>query len=134
MDHQTIADKLLWPLWRAIPDQYKSKYRRNIWDQFQDALSNAAYSNSLASFVSQFCDPLDAQVRSEDLSDLNSVLVSGEDRSVLHTLRSDTTALVVFVRLRNQERSEAYEASLAEKRETQKQERMEDSANADLEF
>lgn len=46
---------------------------------------------------------------------VDEVLNAGKDRELLKLLRDETTVLVLMVRLRNQERKEAYEERMAER-------------------
>lgn len=34
-----IAEKLLWPLWRCVSDDYKTKYKKDVWDHFENAVN-----------------------------------------------------------------------------------------------
>ena len=53
---------------------------------------------------------------------MQDVLGSGCDREVLGKLRSETTHLVLLVRLRNEERKQNFAAAQAAKDENRKQE------------
>ena len=103
MDHQEVADRLLWPLWRGIDPSYKSKYRSSIWQQFEDNIRSAAYTSRLARFVDNLTQKLDIQVRADDVANVQAVVASGEDRAILRLLRDETMLLVLYVRLRKAE-------------------------------
>jgi hypothetical protein len=102
-----IADTLLWPCWRGMPDAYKAKYARNIWAQFEDNIRSAAYTSSLARFFQTLSLKLDIEIRAEDVRSVNLALASDE-RTLLRALRDETTAMVLLVRLRNEERKQEY--------------------------
>lgn len=51
----------------------------------------------------------------EEREQAEQILNSGKDRELLKLLRDETALLVLMVRLRNQERKEAWEAKQAER-------------------
>lgn len=110
MEHQEIAEKLLYPLWRGIADGYKSKYARNIWEQFQNQIKSAAYTSKLSTFFDVLCRRLDIRLRKDGTQTVQTVLTSGQDRAILKTLRDETALLVLLVRVMNEERRDAIEA------------------------
>jgi len=112
--HQTAAD-LLTAIWRGIPNNYKSRYRRNIWQQFEDNVRSSAYTSNLGKFVSTLCWKLQAQIGGEDSADVERILNGGHDRALLKLLREETTLLVLMVRVANQERQEAWRNRQAER-------------------
>jgi hypothetical protein len=109
---QTAAD-LLMLIWRGIPPDYKSRYRMNIWEQFENQVRSAAYTSNLAKFVSSLCLKLAATVGTtpEDRQIAEAILNGGQDRAILKLLRDETTLLVLMVRVANQERREEWEAN-----------------------
>jgi len=107
---------LLDVIWRSIPASYKSRYRRNIWQQFEDNIRSAAYTNNLGKFVNSLCLALNVEIRGQDDIELaNDALREGGDKAMLKLMREETTLLVLMVRLRNQERKEEWEARQAER-------------------
>ena len=116
-----IADSLLWPLWRGIPDGYKMKYAMSIWNQFEDNLRSAAYTSSLSKFLGTVCQRLGIDITSKELAGVQAVIGSDEDREVLRKLRNETTHLVLLVRLRNEERKKEVAAAQAAKDESRKE-------------
>lgn len=106
---ERIAAELLWPLWRGIPADYKAKYARNIWEQFENNIRSAAYTGQVATFYDNICRRLAISPRSEDSAALAVILQSGEDRTILKALREETGYLSLLVRIRNDERKAAYE-------------------------
>lgn len=129
MEIQEIAERLLWPIWRGMPDGYKKKYARTVWAQFEDQVRSSAYTSSLPRFVENICRRL--QVDWANASDAASAagfieMPPTEARDVLNTLRSEATAAVLLVRLKNELRKADYQA----KQETRRKE--EEQANADV--
>lgn len=104
-----IADKLLWPLWRCVSDEYKSKYKKDVWDHFENAVKSASYTGSLKVFLSNFQKRLPVDLQAQYAKDIMSVVDSGNDDEALNLLRQETTYLVMVVRLRNQDRKTAYD-------------------------
>ena len=104
-----IAEKLLWPLWRCVSDDYKTKYKKDVWDHFENAVKSAAYTGSMKVFLSNFQKRLPVDLQAQYAKDIMSIVDIGNDDEVLNLLRQETTYLVMVVRLRNQDRKEAYE-------------------------
>lgn len=107
---------MLAAVWRGIPASYKSRYRRNIWQQFEDNIRSAAYTNNLGKFINSLCLNLNVEIRGvDDVELVNDALREGSDRAMLKLMREETTLLVLVVRLWNQERREEWEARQAER-------------------
>jgi len=110
------ATALLDVIWRGIPTNYKSRYRRNIWQQFEDNVRSAAYTSNLGKFVNLLCLNLGVEFHGgDDIETANDALREGADRTMLKLMREETTLLVLMVRLRNQERREQWETEQAER-------------------
>ena len=107
MEPKQQAADLLTAIWQGIPGDYKSKYRMNIWEQFENQVRSAAYTSSLGKFVNSICLKLNASVRPE--AGIEEILNSGSDRAMLKLLRDETTLIVLMVRIANQERREEWE-------------------------
>lgn len=105
-----LALGLLIPLWRGIPADYKRKYARNIWQQFEDNIRAAAYTATASRFVSSFCSRMSVAIASDDLDAVHAALNAGRDKAILSQLRDETTALVLMVRLENEKRKAEWEA------------------------
>ena len=111
----TLKDKavyLLDRIWRGVPASYKSRYRMTIWNQFENEIHSAAYTNSLGKFVSSLCSKLNAEITGnpDERADIETILNVGQDRELLKLFREETTLLVLMVRVANQERREEWEA------------------------
>jgi len=105
--HQAL--KMLIPLWRGISGDYKQKYVRNIWDQFENQIRAAAYTSSVSKFISSLCSRLQIQISSDDVSDTLSALNASDERKLLRQLRDEAPTLVLIVRLENDKRKAAWE-------------------------
>ena len=97
---------MLYAVWGGIPTDYKVKYARNIWDQFQGAILTAAYTDNLAKFVNRLCSRFGAVIPEKFRARALALLNSGEDQEVLRRLREETVLLVMMVRALNEERKE----------------------------
>lgn len=106
---QQVAEKLLWPLWRCISDDYKKRYAREVWEHFENAVRSASYTGKLRAYLSNFQTRIPTELQAQYTSDIVSVINSGCDEEVLNWLRDETTYLCLLVRLMNQERKEAME-------------------------
>ena len=106
---------MLAAIWRGIPNDYKSRYRRNIWQQFEDNVRSSAYTSNLGKFVSSLCLKLQAQISGENSMNVEQVLNGGHDRVLLKLLREETTLIVLMVRVANQDRQEAWRSRQAER-------------------
>ena len=107
------AIALLEVIWRGIPNSYKSRYRRSIWQQFEDNVRSAAYTANLGKFINALCLALGANIgrNVDDREIANDALGEGNDKAMLKLMRNETTFLVLSVRVRNQERYEEWETS-----------------------
>ena len=102
-----MATELAWALWRGMDPNYKRRYARVIWDQFQARLQGEAMATSnLGTFVNSASSKLGVLSlgRKADLPALDEILNSGQDRAVLRLLREETALIVVKIRLLNEER------------------------------
>lgn len=110
------AAALLDVVWRGIPASYKSRYRRDIWQQFEDNVRSEAYTSNLGKFINSLCQNLNVQIRgADDIELANDALREGNDKTLLKMMREETLLLVLMVRQRNQERREEWEARQAER-------------------
>ena len=104
---EQVANSLLWGLWRCIDDDYKSKYKKDVWEHFENAIKSASYTGNLKVFLGNFQKRIPVDLKAEFTIDILSIVNSGEDEKILDWLRTESTYLVMIVRLRNQERTEA---------------------------
>lgn len=108
------AADLLEIIWKGISSEYKSRYRQTIWRQFEDTVRASAYTNNLGKFINSLCLKMDAQIQNKDTSKAEEILNSGNDKALLKLYRDETTLIVLMVRVRNQERREAWETKQKE--------------------
>jgi predicted glycosyltransferase len=106
MTNQQIAEQLLWPCWRGIPDGYRMDYARNIWQQFENQIRSAAYTSSLSKFFESLSAKLGIQIRSVDVAKVAAALNDPDEAATLRKLRNETKMLVLLVRVQNQKRKE----------------------------
>jgi len=104
---ESVAENLLWGLWRSITEDYKTQYPREIWEHFENALRSASYTDSLKVFLTNFQRRIPIDIQAQYNKDILSIVEAGEDDKVLNWLRSETTYLTMLVRLRNQDRKES---------------------------
>ena len=105
---EKIATDLIFPLWISIDQQYKIDYKSTIWDQFENVIRAASYTDSLNVFLTNFKRRLPINILSKDIKDILSIVDSGEDDEILDLLRNETIYLVMHTRLINQERKEKW--------------------------
>lgn len=109
MDQQTIAIDLVYPLFRSLSEEYKVRYVRNIWEQFENAIRSAAYTGKLTAFLENITKILPIEVQAQYINSVMSVIQSGDDEHVLNTLREETTYIVMMARIENKTRKDNYE-------------------------
>lgn len=107
-DPQIIAERLLWPLWRGLDPGFKEKYLRDIWTQFENNIRSAAYTGSLSRFLNNITSRLGIEIQAQFLDDLNSILKSNQDKTILKTLRENSTLCVLFTRKLNEEQKSQF--------------------------
>lgn len=111
IDQQFVADNLLWPLWRSIDDEYKSKYKKEIWQQFENVVKSSTFTRDLKTFLSKFTSKIPSELNKQNSELIMIVIKSNEDEQVLQWLREETTYMVMLIRIKNQERKDAYNES-----------------------
>ena len=124
---------LAWILWRGMDPDYKRKYARVIWDQFQARLAGEAQTcATLGEYVNALSDKLGVQALglTEDLDILDSTLNSGKDREILRMMREETALIVVKVRLMNELYREEREAAWRERDPIAQEEELKEAWNS----
>jgi len=121
MTPEQLATDLLTPLWRGISPDYKKRYARTIWQQFEDNLRSAAYTAKLSTFLAKITTRMGIVIFADDTGKVTAVMQQGEDKIILKMLRDDTTLCVLLVRVANEERKER-----AKKRHERKEQQDED--------
>ena len=97
MSQYQSAMNLLIPIWRGIPPAYKQKYARNIWEQFENQIKSAAYTNTASIFLSKLCQKLNVTIRKDDVPIVTQAINGCDQRALLTQLRKETILLVLMV-------------------------------------
>ena len=105
---ERIVHRLLIPLWKGIDSNYKSNYRSNIWEQFEDNVRSAARAQTLSLFYSNLCKKMSIAVHQKDAAKVSAELSSGDDRIILKILRDETPTLLVMVQVENEQRRDEW--------------------------
>jgi len=107
------AARLLEIIWRGVPVDYKRKYARSIWEQFENNVRSAAYTSNLGKMVNSLCGRMGVLLgpTGETRVEAERILNAGHDRELLKLLREETTLLVLMVRVATQERRDAWAAA-----------------------
>jgi hypothetical protein len=132
MTHEEIANNLLTPIWRGIPSDYKRKYARNIWTQFESNLKSAANTASLSKFFQRLTQRLAVEITTKDCEIVMTFIQNQDDRTVLKALREETALLVLFVRVANEERKAEFEVRKTRKRKEPPNASTTDGRDSDL--
>lgn len=104
------ALRVVAPLWRGLTPEYKAKYRRTIWGQFENQLRSAAYTTTLSLWYSRICSRLPIEIWEADAAAVQAVLTGGEDRILLRVLREEAPTVVTMLRVETEARREAQKA------------------------
>lgn len=101
-----ITNDLLIPIWQGLDPDYKRKYSMKIWDQFQNNLLSAAYTNNLSKFLQKITARLPVQISETNTEKVRAICESSADGEILKAIRENTALLVLKVRVANEERKE----------------------------
>jgi len=113
-----IVETLIFPMWRGIDPEYKSKYKRDIWQQFENGLRSAASTSKLSTFFETFKMRFNIVIRAEHRSNILAGLQLDDEKTLTH-IREDTAILVLLCQTLNNERKENYEQALKAREEAQ---------------
>ena len=102
MSQEEVSEKLLYNLWVGMNADYKRKYAKNIWDQFEEGIRSSAYTSNLKVFLSNMRARFDIRIDQNSMKDVLHVVNGGEDEQILDDLRDETTYMVLLVRTKNQ--------------------------------
>lgn len=103
---QDVAEKLLFPIFRCITADYKSRYKTTIWDQFHGQVRQAAYTSSLSKFLQGITNQMPVHLERQYMDDIQQIVASGLDKSILNWMREETTYMVMLARMCNEKRKE----------------------------
>lgn len=115
MTHEEVAENLLTPLWQGIPNEYKAKYARTIWNQFENNIRSSAYTAHAPQFLSKITNRLAIGLSEAGAKSVSEVINSAPERELLKMLREDTTLLVLMVRVANEARREDWKQKQTKK-------------------
>lgn len=106
------ALRLLIPLWRGLDGDYKSKYARSIWTQWESNIKAAAYAATISKFFNNLCSRLPIAIDTAGLVDVQAALMvdGAEERTLLRQLRDESATLVLMVRLANEKSKSDWQA------------------------
>lgn len=99
---------MIYPLFRCLSEDYKRRYVRNIWEQFENGIRAAAYTGRLTVFLENITGTLPIEIQAQYLKGITGVIQSGQDEAILEWLREETTYLTMLARLMNQDRKEQH--------------------------
>lgn len=109
LTQEQVAEDLLWSLWASIDKDYKIKYKKNIWEQFENTIRSATYTSSLKGFLELFSKKIPTTILQKYIKKVVKIVESGQDSYVLQMLRQESTYLSMLVRLANEKKKEEYE-------------------------
>lgn len=110
-----ITDNLLTPIWQGLDSDYKRKYSMKIWEQFQNNLLSAAYTNNTSKFLQKITMRLPVQISEANAEKVKIICESENSNEILKAIRENAALLVLKVRVGNEERKEKFEKSKTNK-------------------
>lgn len=114
INQEIIANSLLWPLWRCVADDYKDKYKKDVWEHFENAVKSASYTGNMKVFLGNFQKRIPVDLHPEYTTEILMVIESNHDEQILNWLRTESTYMVMIVRLKNQDRKIEFTKKQAE--------------------
>ena len=108
MTHEQVASELLFPMWRCVSDDYKSKYRADAWTHFENFVRSSACAENLKAFFEKFKRLMLFDWQHQFERQVLAVLQSGQDREILRVLRTECSYIVLLTRALNNERNEQF--------------------------
>lgn len=103
INQEDAAKYLLYPLWRGVDDNYKKQYAKDVWQHFENAIKSASNEISLSRFVETFRKRIPCIVKSDYIENLRYVIECGQDAEIIDWLRTETTYMVMIVRMENED-------------------------------
>jgi len=104
INQQVIGESLLFPLFRCIDDSYKERYKKDVWEQFENNIRAASYTAKLSTFYENITRQMPIVMQRQYGDEILKIIQSGMDKEVLNWLRDETTYLVLIARMRNEDR------------------------------
>ena len=107
------AATLVQALWRQVSPEYKSLYRKTIWDQLESTIRGTARRNAqLPRWWEDAKRRLSAAPpHRDDVATVAALLAGSDGARILDAMRSDTSTVVVLVRVWSEERRQAWQQS-----------------------
>lgn len=106
LELRQVASVLLGAVWKKIDPEYKSKYRAEIWRQFEERLQTSArITPNLTSFLSKFCtlfQVAEIGIDADERLEVERILAGGYGNpdDILYGLRRDPQVCVLLLRNR----------------------------------
>lgn len=105
---QQVAENLIYPLFRCIDEEYKSKYYRELWDQIENSIRSASYCSRLPQFYQNFLKKIPTYPQQKYMAQIRSVVDCGLDKTVLTWLREETSYIMLLARMLNEDRKQQF--------------------------
>lgn len=105
-----VAENLLYHLFKCISSDYKKKYAKEIWSQFEHTIRACSYTSKFSNFIEAFCKKLPNEYYQSALAvaAVSEMTVKYEERDLLRWMRESTTLMVTMVRVKNDELKSTY--------------------------
>lgn len=109
LEIRRVASVLLRAVWNGIDSEYKSKYRAEIWRQFEERTATASrITNSLVSFLSKLsvlCQVAEIGADDSERQFVEAILSGsyGNPEEILQALRRDPQVCVLLMRIQKDE-------------------------------
>lgn len=130
-----VSEHLLFPLFRCLSDTYKEKYKRDIWNQFENNIRSAAYTSKLRVFYQNIVSSMPIDVQQQYQAKIRTIIESGQDKTVLNWLRDECAYMVLIARQKNERRKDAFkEDNLFAEIEQQEEQIESGKIDEDLQF
>lgn len=118
ISQQQIGEDLLFPLFRSLSADYKSKYKKDVWDQFENNIRASAYTSKLTMFFENITRIMPIKFEQQYAVNAMNILNSGLDKQILTWLRDETTYLVLIARMKNEDRKDEFKKKQEENKES----------------
>lgn len=115
---QQIVYDFLMPIWESVSADYKRKYVKNIWAQFEGMLKSASACNTLPAFYQKLCRRVDINPNKENGKKITDYIGrnNGIDTETLTIIRKQTSYLTLVLRSLNEARKEESKNKLADQK------------------
>lgn len=93
-----IAENLLFPIWESIDTDYKKKYSKNIWEQFENQILFCLFTKDIQNFVTKIKKSLPCQLNLENSEKIYFFSQSVDNEEVMKLIRQKSNYLIFLVR------------------------------------